>query len=174
LKTTVLGILFSGLLIAATPPLHAEQYKIGIVNPNALVESSPQYEDVRKDLEAEFDRRNQDLISKQKQLKKLEDKLATDGAVMSTDEVQRLEQDIRTHRRNLNRVRDEYREDLNLRRTEEFNKLLKQVSEVVHQVAEQENFDIILSQGVVYASKRVDMTKNVLDRLIEQYKQNKK
>lgn len=172
MKKTGLNFLFLGLLLVSLPSLAAE-YKIGIVNPNALVESSPQYEDVRKDLETEFERRNEDLIERQKQLKKLEDKLATDGAVMSADEVQRLEQDIRTHRRNLNRVRDEYREDLNLRRTEEFNKLLKQVSEVVHQVAEEEKFDIILSQGVVYASKRVDMTKKVLDRLIEQYKQTK-
>ena len=170
-----IGILIalSGMLMASAA-MAAEEFKIGVVNPNALVESSPQYEDVRKDLEAEFDRRNQDLISKQKQLKTLEDKLTTDRAVMSGDEVQRLEQDVRTHRRNLNRVRDEYREDLNLRRTAEFNKLLKQVSEVVHQVAEEEKFDIILSQGVVYASKRVDMTKKVLDRLIEQYKQSKK
>ena len=151
----------------------AQEYRIGVVNANKIVEQSPQYDDVRKSLEAEFKRRNEDLVSKQKQLKQLEEKLARDSAVMSDAEVKRLEQDIRSRRRKLNNTRDEYREDLNLRRNEEFNKLLRQVSEVVHQVGEEEKIDVILSEGVVYASKRVDLTVTVLDRLKAQYKESK-
>ncbi|MES9846317.1 MAG: OmpH family outer membrane protein [Candidatus Sedimenticola sp. 6PFRAG5] len=148
----------------------AEELKIGVVNPNKLVEKSPQYDAVRKELETEFKRRNEDLIAKQKQLKKLEDKLTRDSAVMSSSEVKRLEQDIRSRKRQLNNTRDEYREDLNLRRSEEFNKLLRHVSEVVHQVAAEEKLDLVLSQGVVYASSRVDLTNRVLDRLKAQVK----
>ena len=136
----------------------AEGIKIGIVNANKIVEQSPQYEAVRKSLEAEFKRRNDDFIAKQKQLKKLEDKLARDSAVMSASEAKRLEKDIRTRRRKLNNTRDEYREDLNLRRNEEFNKLLRKVSEVVHQLGKDENIDLILSEGVVYANKKIDLT----------------
>ncbi len=168
MKKLIVTLLGAGLLLSGAAS--AAEVKIGVVNPNALVEKSPQYDAVRKDLESEFNRRNQDLIAKQKQLKKLEDKLARDSAVMSASEVKRLEQDIRSRRRQLTRVRDEYREDLNLRRTEEFNKLLKQVSEVVHQVAKEEKFDLILSQGVVYASERVDLTDKVLNRLKSQFK----
>ena len=149
--------------------VNAQEYRIGVVNANKIVEQSPQYDNVRKSLEAEFQRRNEDLVSKQKQLKQLEEQLSRDSAVMSAAEVKRLEQDIRSRRRKLNATRDEYREDLNLRRNEEFNKLLRQVSEVVHQVGEEEKIDVILSD-VVYASKRVDLTGIVLDRLKAQYK----
>ncbi|MES9967005.1 MAG: OmpH family outer membrane protein [Sedimenticola sp.] len=143
----------------------AEGIRIGVVNPNKLVEKSPQYDQVRKELEGEFKRRNEDLIAKQKQLKKLEDKLSRDSAVMSASEVKRLEQDIRSRKRQLKNTRDEYREDLNLRRSEELNKLLRYVTEVVNQVAAEEKLDLVLSQGIVYASNRVDLTNRVLDRL---------
>ena len=169
MKKTVLVILFAGLLAFGNVGV-AETYKIGVVNPNKLVEQSPQYDQVRKELETEFKRRNQDLIAKQKQLKTLEEKLARDATVMTEDESKRLEQDIRSRRRNLNHTRDEYREDLNLRRNEELNKLLKKVSELVHRVAEEENYDVVISQGVAFASKRVDLTNLVLQRLNEEYK----
>ncbi len=169
MKKSVYLFLLAGL-IGMSGAVSAEGYKIGVVNPNKLVEQSPQYDAVRKELETEFTRRNQDLVSKQKQLKQLEDKLSRDSAVMSADEVNRLEQDIRSRKRALTRTRDEYREDLNMRRTEEFNKLLRRVSEVVHRVAQEEKYDVVLSQGVVFASERVDLTGKVLERLQQQYK----
>lgn len=156
------------LLLAG--PVLAEGIKIGVVNANKIVEKSPQYDAVRKSLEAEFKRRNDDFVAKQKQLKKLEEKLSRDSAVMSASEVKRLEKDIRTRRRKLSNTRDEYREDLNLRRNEEFQKLLQKVSEVVHQLGKDENIDLILSEGVVYASKKIDLTGQVLQRLKSQYK----
>ena len=154
--------------------LYAADMRIGVVNANQIVEQSPQYDAVRKSLEAEFKRRDNDLVAKQKQIKTLETKLARDGAVMSAAEVKRLEQDIRTRRRKIKSMSDEFREDLNIRRNEEFNKLLRKVSEVVHQIGEKENIDLILSEGVVYASKRVNLTEKVLNRLRQQYKGGKK
>ncbi|MES9956474.1 MAG: OmpH family outer membrane protein [Sedimenticola sp.] len=163
MKKTAFVLLVSLLTLGGMAS--AEGIRIGVVNPNKLVEKSPQYDQVRKELEGEFKRRNEDLIAKQKQLKKLEDKLSRDSAVMSASEVKRLEQDIRSRKRQLKNTRDEYREDLNLRRSEELNKLLRYVTEVVNQVAAEEKLDLVLSQGIVYASNRVDLTNRVLDRL---------
>ncbi|MES9936973.1 MAG: OmpH family outer membrane protein [Sedimenticola sp.] len=163
MKKTAFVLLVSLLSLGGVAS--AEGIRIGVVNPNKLVEKSPQYDQVRKELEGEFKRRNEDLIAKQKQLKKLEDKLSRDSAVMSASEVKRLEQDIRSRKRQLKNTRDEYREDLNLRRSEELNKLLRYVTEVVNQVAAEEKLDLVLSQGIVYASNRVDLTNRVLDRL---------
>lgn len=170
------SLLFIMLLVFvfSVGSLYAAEMRIGVVNANQIVEQSPQYDAVRKSLEAEFKRRDNDLVAKQKQIKTLEDKLARDGAVMSAAEVKRLEQDIRSRRRKIKSMSDEFREDLNIRRNEEFNKLLRKVSEVVHQIGEKENIDLILSEGVVYASKRVNLTEKVLNMLRQQYKGGKK
>ena len=155
--------------------LCAAEMRIGVVNANQIVEQSPQYDAVRKSLEKEFKRRENDMMAKFKQIKTLEDKLARDGAVMSAAEVKRLEQDIRSRRRKIKSMSDEFREDLNIRRNEELNKLLRKVSEVIHQIGDQEKYDLILSnEGVPYASKRVNLTEKVLNRLKQQYKGGKK
>jgi len=175
LKKLMLVFLSVGLL-TLTAAKAADEFRIGVVNANEIVEKSPQYDTVRKSLDAEFKRRNEDLLAKQNQVKKLEEKKNRDGSVMSAAELKRLEQDIRSLVRKLKSTSEEYREDFNLRRSEEINKLLRQVSEVVHQVGEEENIDVILSEGagVVYASKRVDLTDKVLRRLKEQYKSSPK
>ena len=46
--------------------LYAAEVKIGVVNANQIVEQSPQYDAVRKSLEKEFKRRDNDLVAKQK------------------------------------------------------------------------------------------------------------
>ncbi len=140
------------------------------VDATKVVENSPQYEAVRQSLETEFTARDQDLVAKQRQLSKLEEKLLRDGDVMSPEELQRLEQDIRTRRRKLSHDKEIFREDFNLRRNDEFNKLRRQVAEVVREVGREEGIDLILSEGVVYASKKVDISDKVLDRLEAKFK----
>ncbi|HHH40154.1 MAG TPA: OmpH family outer membrane protein [Sedimenticola sp.] len=157
-----------------TVAVSAEGYRVGVVDATEVARKSPQYEGMLKSLEREFKRREKDLKGKQNQLKKLEQKLARDGAIMSEAEVKRLEQDIRSRRRKLKATGDEYREDMNLRRNEEFNKLSKIVTEVVHQIGKEEKFDVILTTGVVYASKRADLTDKVLQRLKAKYRSSKK
>ncbi|MCP4996349.1 MAG: OmpH family outer membrane protein [Gammaproteobacteria bacterium] len=164
-------LVVTALLFA--PLLFAQGISVGVVNANKIMEKSPQYEAVRKALESESTRRNEELSIKSKQLKKLEEKLVRDRGVMTEEEVSRLEQDIRSHRRKLKYALEESREDLSLRRTEEINKLLRKISEVVHQVGEEENIDLILSEGgVVYASSKVDLSKQVLERLEMLYKES--
>lgn len=146
------------------------EYKIAYVDATKVFEESPQYEAARKALENEFTRRDAELVSKQKQLTRLEDKLERDGAVMSSSELNRLERDILSERRKLKNLTEEFREDFNLRRNEEFNKLRRQVAEVVREVGKQENIDMILTDGVVYFSKRVDISDKVLQLLKRKYR----
>jgi len=143
----------------------AESFKIGYVDATKVFEESPQYEAARESLKTEFTRRENEILAKQKQLKKLEDELARDSAVMSQSEIQRLERDILSRRRKLKAQQDEFREDLTIRQNEEFNKLRRQVSEVVQEVGKSENIDLIISDGVAYHSKRVDISDKVLERL---------
>jgi len=105
------------------------------------------------------------LLSEQKQLKQLEEKLQRDGSVMSESEVKRLERDILSRSRKLKNSQTEFREDLNLRQNEESKKLRQQVREVIQEVGKAENIDLIVSDGVVYFSKKIDISDLVLEKL---------
>ncbi len=155
------------LLLAGTAG--AVDYRIGVVNALKVLEAAPQADDARKLLEKEFAGRDRDLVAAQKDVKALEDKLAKDGAVMSEAERSRLERDIIGKKRELKRDQDEFREDVNFRRNEEFGKIQREIVQAIQAVAEAEKYDLILGEGVIFASKKVDVTDAVIDHLKKQY-----
>ncbi len=153
------------ILLLLSGPLMAEDYRIAFVNATKVFEESPQYKSARDRLQTEFTRREKELLSEQKQLKQLEEKLQRDGSVMSESEVKRLERDILSRSRKLKNSQTEFREDLNLRQNEEFKKLRQQVREVIQEVGKSEKIDLIVSDGVVYFSKKIDISDQVLEKL---------
>ncbi|HHQ43124.1 MAG TPA: OmpH family outer membrane protein [Chromatiales bacterium] len=160
----------AGLALLAGAGAAAAEIKIGVVNPAVLLEKSPQAEAARKRLEREFAPRDRELVRRQKELRKLEERLARDGAVMSESERRKLEREIRSRRRDIKRAQDEFREDFNIRRNEEFGKLQRQVYRAIVSLAKEEKFDLILGDGVLYAGKKVDITGRVLQRLKEDFR----
>ena len=143
----------------------AADYKIGVVNAVGVLEAAPQADVARKKLEKEFATRDRELVAAQKSLKGLEDRMVKDGAIMSETERSRLERDIVNKRRELKRDQDEFREDVNFRRNEEFGKIQRDIVEAIREVAQKEKFDLVLGEGVIFASKAVDITQNVINHL---------
>tara|TARA_A100001011_G_C13894747_1_gene668500 strand:+ start:112 stop:618 length:507 start_codon:yes stop_codon:yes gene_type:complete len=141
------------------------EVKIGYVNFGKLMEQSKQGESVRKSLEAEFRGRDQELSVSRDAILKLEEKLKNDGSIMSEANRVKLERDILSKKRDHNRQRDEYREDINIRRNEEVASLQKKVYEVIKQYSEKNQFDLVLTQPVLYASPTVEITDQVLAEL---------
>ncbi|MEI6413121.1 MAG: OmpH family outer membrane protein [Pseudomonadota bacterium] len=148
----------------------AQDYKLGFVNATKVVEESPQYTKAKDDLEKEFNRRNEEVSTRQKELKKLEEQLEKNSSVMSEDKLKDLEKDLVVARRKLKNAQDSFREDFTIRRNEELNRLRKAVGEVVREVAKEEKIDLVLSDGVVYFSERIDISEKVLSRLREKIK----
>ena len=160
----------TALALSLVVPVHAEDYKLGAVNAVRVLEQSPQAEKARSIIEKEFAPRDKQLVAKQKDLKALEDKLSKDGAIMSESERSNLERDIINKKRDLKREQDEFRDDFNFRRNEEFAKIQKDILEAIQAVAKENNYDIVLSDGVLYASKKVDISSLVIEYLKKQQK----
>ena len=146
-------------------PGFAAEYKVGFVDVEEVLEQAPQMEAALLRLEKEFAPRERRLVGVQKEIHALEDKLVRDGAVMSDGERSRTEREVRARKRELKRQQDEYRDDVNLRRNEELQKLQRKVIETIQTLAKKEKFDLIVGGGVIFASKRIDVTANVIDLL---------
>lgn len=162
-------IVFTFLLSIISTTVYAEDYKIGAINAILVLEQSPQAEAARKLIEKEFAPRDKELVVAQKRMKELEDRLAKDGAIMSETERKKLNRDIINKKRELKRSQDEFREDFNFRRNEEFAKIQKQIVDAINKVAKEHNYDIVLTEGVIFASPKVDMSKLIIDYLKKSY-----
>ena len=145
----------------------AQDVKVGCVNVAKVLDESPQAAQARERIEKEFAPRDRALLAQQKELRALEDQLVRDGGVMTEDQRVKLEQDIRSRRREMRRTQEEFREELNLRRNQELSKLQRRVIEVIQELAKVESYDLVVTDGVVYASERVDITAKVVGRLKE-------
>ena len=157
-------VLVFAVLLAFVSTAHAE-VKIGYVNAARLLDESPQAEDVSKRLKQEFSGKEKDLLSKQNDLKKLQDRMTRDGSVMSESEHSKLDRDILGLQRDVQRKSDEFREDLNLRKNEEMNKLLAIIQTAISDIGKEQNYDLIVYEGVAYASSAIDLTDKVLEKL---------
>jgi outer membrane protein len=146
-----------------------ETYRLGAVNLVRVLEKSPQYEAAGKLIKKEFDPREKQIIEERNELKELEDQLKKDRAIMSVVELKKLERDLISKRRELKRKQDEFREDLNFRRNEEFSKIQKQIVDAIRAVANEKKYDVILSEGVIFASPKVDISALILEYLSKGY-----
>ncbi len=153
-------------MLAFSPLSYAEEsYKIGAVNATRILQESPQAEVAIKMLEKEFSPRDKAMVAAAKKIKALEDKFNKDRAIMSEQERAKLEREIIAMQRNHKRNQDEFREDLNFRRNEEFAKIQKQVVLAIQKIAKDNNYDVILGEGVIFASSKVDISGLVIDYL---------
>lgn len=163
------GALIGLGLYLAGGPLLAADYVIAVIDPTRIVEQSPQYEAARAQLEKEVGDRERKLVEQQEQLTELRRKFERDATLMSEEELQRLQTDIRNRGRKIKYAQAEFREDFSLRRNELRTRLAQQVEEVVAELAREENIDLILSEGLVYVSKRIDISDQVIARLREKF-----
>lgn len=152
-----------GLL--ATAPAFGAELKIGYVNASRLMDESPQAAEVSKRLKEEFSGKESELQARQKKLKQMEEQLSRDSAIMSESERRKLERDLDSQRRELSRTAGEFREDLNLRRNDEVGKLLELVQQTIQGMAKEQGFDLVIYEGVAYASQKIDITDKVLEKL---------
>jgi len=76
-----------------------------------------------------------------------------------------LEKEILNKKREYSRQQEELKEDFNIRRNQEIGDLQKSVNEVVTSLAKNDNYDLVVTQPVLFASERIDLTERVLEEL---------
>lgn len=147
--------------------------KIAFVNQAKLLQKAPQAEAARSKLQKEFAKRDKALVSLQKKIQSSAEKLQKDAAILSSTELNKLKRKITMMRRDLERDKSAFKEDLSIRQNEELVKLQKSVLKSIKTIAEQEKYDLIISEGVIYASKQIDVTDKILAQLKKQYRSGK-
>ena len=160
----VLTAVLSTAALAFSTSAGAEP-KIGVVNVAKLLDESPQARSAMQALQDEFAPRQKDILKQQEDLKGREDKVQRDGDVMGEAERHNLERELRDAQRELSRKQNEYVEDLNIRRNEELGRLQRSLMQEVETFAKSQGYDLILGDGVLYATGAVDVTAQVLQRL---------
>ncbi len=158
----------AALLVLAVfaAPVSAQGLKIGVVNVQLLLERAPQTKAAMDALQEEFAPRQREILAKQTELQELVERAQKDAAVMGETERRSLEKSVRDLQREVSRLDTEFREDLNLRQNEELGLLQRSLLTEVQAYAQGEGYDIVVGDGILFASTAANITEEVL-RAIE-------
>ena len=139
--------------------------KIGYVNAARLLEEAPQAKDATKKLKDEFAPRNDSMLELQGTLKKMQDRLTRDAAIMGEGERKKLGLDILARKRELQRTQDAFQEDVNIRRNDAIGRVQETIKQAIEEVGKKSHYDLIFFDGISYANPDLDITDQVLSRL---------
>ena len=149
----------------AGAPAMAQQMKIGVLDFGRLMDESPQGKALIESLRSEAAAKQRELQTQATSLQGKRDKLVKDRATMTPDQVSRAEKELRDGERDLARRQQEVNDDFNARRNEEMSKLQRTLIEEVRSFSKAQNFDLVVTDGVIYATQTLDITPGVLSAL---------
>ncbi|MFT4267019.1 MAG: OmpH family outer membrane protein [Xenophilus sp.] len=141
-----------------------ESFRLGVVNPDRVMREAPAAKAAQARLEQEFLKREKDLKDQEAGLKAASDKLERDAPTLPESQRTTRQRQLIDQDRDFQRKRREFQEDLNLRRSEELQKVYESAQRAIKQVAEAEKYDVIL-QDAVYVDPRHDITEKVIKAL---------
>lgn len=151
------------LLLPLSIQAETEIFKIGYVVVEKVLKDAPQTAASNKKLEKEFKSRTDGLQKKVKEVQAKEKDFKKNSLTMTDSDKQKAQKKIQNMKIEVQRVERELREDIDIRRREEIGKLQQKINEAIEDLAEKEKYDLILYQGVAFASKEIDIT----DKLIK-------
>ena len=159
----LLGIFFSIILLLPISAL--AEIKIGYVVVEKVLKEAPQTTVSNKKLEKEFKSRTDGLQKKVKGIQKQEKDYKKNSVTMSESERQKAQKKMQNAKIDIQRIERELREDIDIRRREEIGKLQQQINKAIEDLAKKEKYDLILYQGVAYASKGIDISNDLIKAL---------
>lgn len=158
--TRALVLMFA--LVSA--PVSAET-RIAFVDIPYLIDKAPQTIEAEERLENEFAPRQADIKRQREELASMTERLKQESLELSETELAQLDRDTRGLERRLKRDEQDFREELNIQKNTEFKKVRVLVLEAIARFGKTNNYDLIVSDGVLYANKQIDVTTEILDSL---------
>ncbi|WP_232219903.1 OmpH family outer membrane protein [Pseudogulbenkiania sp. MAI-1] len=155
-------LLLAPVLLAASFASAAADFKLGYINTERVYREAAPAVLVMKKLEKEFSDRRAELKRMEARAKELETLLGKSG--LGLDDRKKYERELAGLDRDYRAKGRELAEDFNLRRNEEFAAVQERANRTIKQIAEREQFDLIL-QDAVYVNPKYDITAKVLKEL---------
>ena len=159
----LLVILFSGWSQAGLSD--DQSAKIGYINIDHLVTSSPQFIQANQEVIKEFQPQEKDLVIFAQQIQDLADKFNKISKTLNQSERKSEVNKIAKLERQLKQRAAALKKQLELRNLQELGKIQDLINQIIKEVAQEEGFDLILYQQVAYASKKINITPIISQKL---------
>ena len=156
---------FAFILVLLSGSLQAQPLKIGYINIDHLVSSSPQFIQANQVVIKAFQPQERQLLALSKQIQSSADTFNKNSKTLTQSERKTEIKKIANLERQLKQQARALKKQLNLKNEQELSKIQDLINRVIKQVAEDQNFDLILYQEVAYVSKKINITPIISQKL---------
>ena len=156
---------FAFILVLLSGSLQAQPLKIGYINIDHLVSSSPQFIQANQVVIKAFQPQERQLLALSKQVQLSADTFNKNSKTLTQSERKTEIKRIANLERQLKQQARALKKQLNLKNEQELSKIQDLINRVIKQVAEDQNFDLILYQEVAYVSKKINITPVISQKL---------
>jgi len=146
------------------PSINA-QLKIAVVDIYKVLNESEKGKKAVADLQNILESRQKILEEKQKKIQMLREEYERKKSVLSEDARKTKEDEIERLGRELQRTAVDYQIELEKKQNEITQSMLKEIREIINEIAQKEGYDLILEKAeqiVVYVTNNIDITDKVI------------
>lgn len=142
--------------------------KIAIIDISNIFQQSAKRAEIVKQLEYEFKDRANELEMMEHDLQIKIQKLQRDGAAMKVNERDELEKSLVNQREIFSNKAKIFQQDNHARQSEERDKILSMIYNIVKNIAKKENYDIVIdANAIVYHGTHIKNITNVVMQQVE-------
>ena len=156
---------FAFILVLLNGSLQAQSLKIGYINIDHLVSSSPQFIQANQVVIKAFQPQEKQLLALSKRIQLSADTFNKNSKTLTQVERKTEIKKIANLEYQLKQQAQTLKKQLKLKNEQELSKIQDLINRVIKQVAEDQNFDLILYQEVAYASKKINITPIISQKL---------
>lgn len=173
MKKTVLT-----LLLLSIPLLASAQLKVGVMNPDAVLDALPETAQVEEQLQQYVDERQQNFQQQYQQWiqEVSEFSQQAESGTLSEAEQAEMEERLSEQQEELNNLQNRIQRQIQQRQSELFNPLLTSIDNAMNEVASELGIDFVINKTagsgdpiVYYSSQRAN---DITDQVIEKLTQN--
>lgn len=146
----------------------ADSTKIGVVDLQKIMQTSPQMKSIQEKLEKQFKPRRDELVSMEASLKKEMDKFKKDSAVMSQTQRKELEKKIVGEQQQFEKQGQQYQQELSAAHNEAMESFYNKIRASIAKIAKSKNYDIVLQKDAApFSAEKLDITEQVMKTISE-------
>ena len=162
LSSLIVGFLFA----ISVSNLFAEGVKVGVVDLQKIMQTSPQMKVIQQQVEKDFKPRRDKLVAMEGSLKNDMEKFKRDSTVMSDAQKKELEKKIIAAQQLFERQGQQYQQELSTAHNEAMEGLYTKIRTAIKVVAEAQKYDIILQKDAApFSIDSLDVTPAVIKNI---------
>ena len=157
------------VLLLVVPASWAKDIKIGVLNMQKLQSEAPQIKEIMSRLQKRFEAPGQNLSKMAKDIQNEEKDLKQNEVLMSAAKLKQAREALVEKVKSFREQEVNLNKEMQTMRNQELAVFNGKVNQMLEQLAKKEKYDLILTEGIVFVSDKLDIT----DKLLTQLKKDK-